>query len=460
MPPPDAAGTPLGSAEGGLYAALAVITLASAIALSLHVPGSIWVGSIARKNAVVALMAISVLAYFALCWLILRQEHQQQGWPRRALLLMFAASAALRLMMLAAPPFMSSDIYRYVWDGRVQQAGINPYVYVPADPALSFLRDPDVYPRINRAGYAHTIYPPAAQLLYRVSAAILPGVAGMKALMLLLEAGGVAALLALLARAGLPRMRAALYLCNPLAIWAVALDGHIDGAAIGFLGLCLLAAASNRRALSGALLAGAILTKFLPLLAAPAIWRRGDWRAPAACLAVIAGPYALYSDAGARVLGFLPNYTQEENLVQGSGFWPLSLIPPALLPGWASLGWVLAWAAALALLAAWLVFRAPPAPSAEQHLARAAVLLLGGALLALTPHYAWYFPILALPGAIWPRAGFLYLSAAPVLLYSDPWHDEVLIQTAVFLPAVILLAHDAWRGGARAHRPAQGVANA
>ena len=37
----------------------------------------------------------------------------------------------------ADEPFLSSDIYRYVWDGRVQAAGINPYAYVPADAALA-----------------------------------------------------------------------------------------------------------------------------------------------------------------------------------------------------------------------------------------------------------------------------------------------------------------------------------
>ena len=72
----------------------------------------------------------------------------------------------MRLMVMLSPPFLSSDLYRYVWDGRVQAAGINPYLYIPADPALAGLRDTAIFPHINRADYAPTIYPPVAQAIF------------------------------------------------------------------------------------------------------------------------------------------------------------------------------------------------------------------------------------------------------------------------------------------------------
>ena len=71
-------------------------------------------------------------------------------------------------------------MYRYVWDGRVQLAGINPYRYLPCRRELAFLRDEAVYPHINRADYAHTVYPPAAQVIFALAAAVTPGVFGMK----------------------------------------------------------------------------------------------------------------------------------------------------------------------------------------------------------------------------------------------------------------------------------------
>ena len=44
--------------------------------------------------------------------------------PRRALWLIIAVAIALRIFALSFPPLLSSDIYRYVWDGTVQAAGI------------------------------------------------------------------------------------------------------------------------------------------------------------------------------------------------------------------------------------------------------------------------------------------------------------------------------------------------
>src|SRR5262249_44732100 len=82
--------------------------------------------------------------------------------------LIFGVGIALRVYVLLFDPLLSSDVYRYVWDGMVQAAGINPYRYVPADEALAFLREAAVFPNINRADFAVTIYPPAAQFFFLV----------------------------------------------------------------------------------------------------------------------------------------------------------------------------------------------------------------------------------------------------------------------------------------------------
>ena len=72
----------------------------------------------------------------------------------------------MRLALLFVEPYLSTDIYRYVWDGRVQAAGINPYRHVPSAPEVAHLRDAAIFPNINRADYAVTIYPPAAQAIF------------------------------------------------------------------------------------------------------------------------------------------------------------------------------------------------------------------------------------------------------------------------------------------------------
>ena len=67
---------------------------------------------------------------------------------RKAFFLVVSVAALMRVMLLFAPP-LSTDIYRYVWDGRVQSAGINPYRYLPADKQLAKLRDSVIFPEIN-----------------------------------------------------------------------------------------------------------------------------------------------------------------------------------------------------------------------------------------------------------------------------------------------------------------------
>jgi len=80
---------------------------------------------------------------------------------REALVVIVVVALILRAVLLAMPPFLSSDISRYVWDGRVQAAGLNPYQHVPAAPELRALRDPAIFPHVNRADYAsRSIRPP------------------------------------------------------------------------------------------------------------------------------------------------------------------------------------------------------------------------------------------------------------------------------------------------------------
>ena len=58
--------------------------------------------------------------------------------------LVFGA-ALLRLAFVMQTPSLSGDVYRYVWDGRVVNSGFNPYLHVPADPALTALCEPDQF---------------------------------------------------------------------------------------------------------------------------------------------------------------------------------------------------------------------------------------------------------------------------------------------------------------------------
>jgi alpha-1,6-mannosyltransferase len=417
------------------------IVLLIVSALCLHLPGSIWAGTLLRKDAIVGLMVAATVLYFAAVGLVMRALPDDN-----TLWLVIGVALAMRAALLVSPPFMSTDVYRYVWDGRVQAAGINPYRYVPADPALATLRDLTIYPNINRATYAHTIYPPAAQVIFAAVGRISQTVWATKLALLLLEAAGMAATLGVLRIAGLPSERLLIYAWNPLAAWSVAGGGHIDGAAIGLLGLALLARVTRRHGLAGALLAGAILTKLLPLAVAPALWRRWGWRFPAACICTVAALYACYSGVGWRVLGFLPSYTTEEGLSSGSGFWILRLLGTlGPLPSFASVVYVSMCSLGLGATAFWIAFRQHPPTVPNEDAIRVCgnvSILAAATMMAMSPHYPWYYAWLALPSVIKPWRSVIFLSAASVFLYSDPFHACIAIPTLVFVPTLLLAAYE------------------
>jgi hypothetical protein len=264
----------------------------------------------------------SSILYLAAAFLILTQPVDRFTFP-----IILAVAIACRLAVLFAEPYLSSDIYRYVWDGIVQHAHISPYRYVPGNPVLAFLRAPnqDIFDNINRRDYAHTIYPPAAQALFYLITWISPTVTFMKTAMVLFEGVTIYALIQLLRYLGIRREQILLYAWCPVIIWEIAGSGHLDSAAMAFIALALLARYRKQPILTGFFLAIAILLKFYPLALLPALYRRGDFKMPTTILAVIALAYAAYSSVGMLVFGFLGGYVKEEGMATGSRYFLLEL---------------------------------------------------------------------------------------------------------------------------------------
>jgi alpha-1,6-mannosyltransferase len=448
-PPTVRAMTPRGALVllgGGLIGA----TLA---ALALHIPGADTVGTVDLKHGFVALLAASAVLYLLAVAVVLRRPTASGS-----VLIVLGVAVAMRLVVLFPQPFLSSDMYRYVWDGRVQVAGINPYRYVPADPALQSLRDEAIYPHINRAEVAPTIYPPFAQLVFHAVALISPTILAFKLVMVLFEALACWAMLVVLDLARLPRERVLIYAWNPLAVWAFAGNGHVDAIAIGLLAVVLLLRALRRDGWAGAAFGAAILVKFLPLAMAPALWRRSwqhgaTWRAPLAAIAAIAALYLLYIDVGRHVLGSLVWYFSDEDLAQGTGIWLLAgigLLTPTT-PFMADV-YGAAVLVCLATLAGWIAFRPrPPAGDAVdvRRVCGDAALLAAAVTVAIDPHYPWYFVWLALPCCVRARWSIVWLSVSPVLLYINPWHERFFWPCLVYLPAAMLAVWEWWRSAAR-----------
>ena len=361
----------------------------------------------------------------------------------RTLFVVLAFAALFRLGPLLAEPRLSDDIYRYVWDGRVQAAGVNPYRYIPAEEPLAGLRDGAIYPKINRREYAPTIYPPLAQAVFFATTRVSESVTWMKLTMAAFEATAVWAVVWLLASYGLPRQRALLFAWHPLAVWEIAGSGHLDAMMICFVCLALVARRGNRGGLTGAMIACAALTKFFPVVLAPALYRRWGWRLPAAFAAVFALAYVPYLSVGVRrVLGFLPGYANEEGLQNGVRFFILTLARKVFGESFPSWAYILFTLAVLAALALWALRRededgrgrdkrasaagdsgagdSAARPLAGRAFVERAYVLATAFTVLLSPRYSWYFvwlvPFFALvrPALVVP---VFYLTAASFVLY-------------------------------------------
>jgi alpha-1,6-mannosyltransferase len=400
-------------------------------ASSLHVPGALGIGSIQLKTWFVVIAGVSAAVYLLAVTTVLRRPASP-----RAVWVVLLVAAALRLPLIVSPPFLSTDVYRYVWDGRVQAAGFNPYRYLPADPALASLRDETVYPRINRAEYAPTIYPPAAEALYAAVGLVWSSVAAVKATMVGFEVLAVFCLLRLLSAAKMPAERVLIYAWNPLPIWDFAGNGHVDGAAIGLVAAALLLRVLHRDGWAGVALGLAILVKFLPAVVAPVLWRRrAGWRTAAAAIATIVVLYAAYSGVGLRVFGFLQGYGSEEGYDTGEGFWLLAGLARLMtLPPATAIVYKIAVALLLAGLAAWFAFvRQPDDPVS---ICAAAGIMMAVLTFAISPHYPWYFAWMAVPCVLAPTPAVLWMATAPILLYLDTFGDRFVWPSVVFVPAI------------------------
>jgi hypothetical protein len=366
----------------------------------------------------------------------------------RALWLTFVLGLMLRAYVLLFDPLLSSDIYRYVWDGRVQAAGINPYRYLPADEALAFLRDGTIFPHINRADTAVTIYPPVAQFFFLLVTRIGETVTVMRLALLGCEAVTVVLIMLMLRRMNRPVTRVIAYLWHPLPLWEIANSGHVDALMVALMLLGLWVA------LTGNALRGAVLITFAAMvkpLAAPAlagIWRPWDVKMPLVLIAAVALCYLPYLSAGWGVLGFLTKgYLTEEGISAGNDLWLLSIW--RLMFG-EHQGDVIAYVvlAALVLMSTGLSVARSSRRTIASSLADINMLLLV-ALLFLSPNYPWYFLVITPFAALCGSPATWVVSIGALLLSEqldwDFYIPRMVTKSILFGGLLLACAFTAWK---------------
>jgi len=384
----------------------------------------------------------------------------------RALLASFALATVIQALLIFTPPTLSDDMYRYVWDGRVQAQGISPYRYPPAAPELAALRDAPVWRFINRKD-AVTVYPPGAELAYALAWRIRPD--SVRWFQMVMALGGLVAgglLVGLLRAMGRSAARVLIYLWSPLLAFETAHAAHVDGLVLPLLVGAWWARVRERDGLVGVLLGLATAIKFYPAILLPALWRprhvQGRWRLPLAFVLTLAACYSPYVIvSGIQVLGYLPNYFRERFNMGLAG----ELIPRFVRWGIdPHQGMFVLTAGVLAMLGVWMVLR-PAHGGAEA--VRRCVWLIGAFTLLTQNLFSWYMlwllPLIALylrPGRLlgfradawtgwWLFCGLLVLSYT----FFIDWRPVRAALWSQFLPLyAFLMADAAARMGAWARR--------
>lgn len=392
---------------------------------------------------------------------------------------LWTGGLAMRACLLPLPPHFSDDVWRYLWDGRVQLAGVNPYAHAPADPTLEPLHT--AWHALINHPEVPTIYPPGAQLLFLGLAALGPSVLWAKAAWVAADLG-VAVVLDRLTRprlgsTGSPRAAPSpallLWLWSPLVLVEIAWSAHLEPVGILPMMAAVLVlrarAPGNRtpgdghgraaRALHAVLpkrairgvaagtllgLAGAI--KLAPLAGVPALGRRHGRAALAAALLVPLLLAVPYLDAGAAMLDGLRAYGARWRFHPGA----FRLLEAVLGHPGARV------AAAVAVVTVAL-----GAAAARWRLERALLWAIGAALLLSPTLHPWY-ALWILPLAILRRSpAWILLSGLVFLGYAGldafrttgAWPQPAWLSLLIHGPVLTLLAAEALTGSGRAAHP-------
>lgn len=229
-----------------------------------------------------ALSGVMGVAYVAA---LIRVWHVDRREPRRALIFALWMAVAFRVPLAVLPVDSQNDMVRYLWDGRVQRLGLNPYAVLPADEGLDYTHTEQT--RNMPSARARTPYPPAAQLFFRAVTSLHDSTLALKLALVLCDILTMLVVWRWLAVAGKNEWLALTYAWNPLVILEVAHSGHVDVLGAMWIAIAAYALTARRRTLASVSFVLAIATKLLPIVLIPLFWRRVRLRDVAAGLVVI-----------------------------------------------------------------------------------------------------------------------------------------------------------------------------
>jgi alpha-1,6-mannosyltransferase len=393
-----------------------------------------------------------LVLYFMGFYLIFNQLPRSGRSRSLVVIIIFFAVIFRAVLIPNGPKPLSDDIYRYIWDGRVQQTGINPYLFPPSSRQLESLRDDKIYPRMNRKD-SLTIYPAGAQILFRVSDALIgDGIFGFKCLMVFFDVTTILVLLALLKAYGFEETRIFIYAWNPLVIFEIGYGGHLEALTVFLIVSAFYLNVKKKKASAVIALALSSATKLYPALMLPALLNRGERiKGAALFLCAFIVLYLPYLSAGTKITGFLPIYFKNPYERFNLG---LKYLMMRIFPGWDYLAISKIFMLILTIAGIFFLFKEK---RKEQHLRCAYVLTGLFIILMPTSLQPWYVIMLIPLLTFFPSGAWLMFTgtvALSYIKYASPAGivpDKILfleyLPLFTFLPAGYILkkyAHRHW----------------
>ncbi len=278
---------------------------------------------------------------------------------RRLLIWVVVVGLAARVILIPSNLIQENDCYRYVLDGHAVLNSVNPYALAPADvgnkvsePFRTELGTSAAKHILSRISYPEvsTIYPPVTQFFFAIGARLTPwDWMGQRLVFLGCDIATFIIILSLLKRTGTPLAFSLIYWWNPLVIKEIANSAHLDSLVAFFLVLTLWALMKGESegrqsawiSVAGVSFAGAVLSKFYPLILAPIfgayLLKRGKPVLHTSlfflvAFAAIIISYLPFIDIGfSQVMSGLQTYTDEWVLNEGA-FYLVSFASNHLLP--------------------------------------------------------------------------------------------------------------------------------
>ena len=345
--------------------------------------------------------------------------------------MLFLTALVFRLILLTSFPVFSDDVFRYLWEGKMQLMGINPYLTAPADPATIPYRD--AYFELINHKTIPTIYPPLSELFFLVCMKASYNLYFFKAMLIVLDMGTLALLYAMIKKHGIPIYHLLIYAWHPLVVVEIAGSGHQDIIGMFFLVGCLYFRQKQNEMGSAAMLTGSFLSKLFPLFLFPLLLRhRNKW------------PYLVL--VAMTILFYVPFYSADSHLFTGlsvysktwqandSIFYALNL----LLNNPFTAKMVVAFIFFTVFLYVYIKISDFP---------KACFAALGSFLILLPTLHPWYVLWIIPFLVITPNRAWIWLTMSTAAFYhilidyfeKDVWQEQIWIKCLIYIPFFVLL---------------------